>query len=631
MSFNDGTFTSVTQRALNLFHACGFYGHSAIIKTDAISSSGGIPQDYISEDILLAVVMWLKGFRTTHKEYLMFGKGRETSFHAILVPFAKWATGSSEIALGRIIPQVLRSKQLHYAQKIMLMFGFSFYYHIPFVLFINFLYLWLMIYWGVNAFMSIPFPFIFVLMGLIFNQSITSMGMVYLIERYSLWKSLREYINLVGKNFFLYTAAIPTYAFGFIKGLKGKVKFAISKKGWNLGHIPFETIWGKERIHLNAILVTTLIVIPMLFSLIALGVVPLWVSSFIAFVPLLTVIVLYSVGVIGLGLGIKSLKVLRDEIVPEGDFARVSAIKIQIIFSIGLVAFLGVGFIMWGILFSSLASKMLFLLSILYICPPLSYILIPILAHSQSVSIFKEIVTSKLWNYFLIPLISASCLIGASLMLLRITEIKAEAIIYLPFGIIFLIGWVLLKWKLSGYKSLDKWMKKNVLSYKKSSIILKSNLQDDIYFSHQEFIRFEKDKRITKLLQILLILLLVTTSIIFILYVLSEFKRGFYSPWLWLITTVEIISCLLLNIVSTAKERNYLRDLINKINRKDLCGLSENAEFINDIWQKISLRYKNILIEVYDDEERAKEALVNYLSSWIAKLGYNSSAFKGTF
>ncbi|RKX92658.1 MAG: hypothetical protein DRP84_09690 [Spirochaetes bacterium] len=623
ISFNDETFTSITQRVLNLFGACGFYGHSAIIKTDVISSSGGIPQDYVSEDIMLAIAMWLKGFRTTHKEYLMFGKGRETSFYTALVPFIKWATGASEIALGRITPCLLQSKQLHYAQKIMLMFGFSFYYHIPFVLLINFLYLWLMVCWGVNAFMSMPFPYIFTILGLMFNQSIASMSIAYLIERYGFWKSLRVYINLVGKNFLLYTAAIPTYALGFIRGLKGKIKLAISSKGWNLGHIPFKTIWGKERIHLNAILVTTLIVIPILFVLATLEVVPFWISPFIAFVPLLTVTILYGIGVIGSRLGLKFLEPLRDEIVPEGDFTKISAIKTQIIFSIGLIAFLGIGLIMWGVLFSSLASKILFLLSILYICPPLSYILVPILAHSQPLLIFKEITISKLWNYFIIPLISVFCLIGIGLTSLKIIEVTTEVIMYLSFGIITLSGWILLKWRLSAYDLLDRWMRKNVPSYKKSSTILKSDLQDNIYFSHQELMGFEKDKRMSRLLRILLILLATTIPIVFMLYVLSEFEKGFYSSWLWLIIAVEIISYLSLSLVNAIKEKNYLKDLIDKIDKGDLYKLNEDPEFIDNIWQRLNLRYKDVLIEIYNDEKRAKEVLANYLSSMITMLGYD--------
>ena len=610
IGFNDGTFTSVTQRAMDLFQFCGFYGHSAIIKTDVISSSAGIPQDYVSEDILLAIAAWLKGFRTTHKEYLMFGKGRETFFYSSLVPFGKWAVGSSEVGLGRIVLRILRSKQLHYPQKIMLMFGFSFYYHIPLVLFINFLYLLLMVCWGVNAFMTVPFPFMFVILGLMFNQAITSMGVVYLIEQYNLVKALGVYVNLVMKNFLLYTAAIPTYIVGFIKGLKGKIKMEISSKGWNLNHVPFKTIWGKERLHFKALLVTSFIGIPLLFGLVALEVVPFWISPFIAFIPFFVVFIMYGIGVIGSRLGIKPLRALRDEIVPQGDFARVSAVKMQIMFSIGLIAFLGVGFIMWGIIFSSLASKMLFLLSILYISPPLSYLFVPLLAHSQAVGIFKEITLSKLWNYFLVPLVFISCVASIYLMFLRIIPFDAEAVMYLCFGVIFLITWSLLKWRLSGYAFLHKWIKRNMPFYRRYPTVSKLDLQDDIYFKHQEFIRLANDKeKIAPSLRFLKTLLAITILAFSLLYVLSEFERGFYSPWLWLVVAIEIIICFALNIKSTSAERVYLADLIKVIKANDLDGLGN----IDHIWQRLSKRYRDNLVGVYNNEVQAKQALKGYL------------------
>jgi hypothetical protein len=617
IKFNEETFTSVTQRTLNLFDACGFYGHSALIRTDVITACGGIPQDYISEDILMSVRFWLKGYKSTHKEYLMFGKGRETSFYSALVPFSKWSIGSSNLALGRIQTDILNSNVLHYAQKIMLMFGFSFFYHIPLVLFINLLYLWLVICWGVNAFMTVPFPFLFAIFGLLFNQSITTMGVVYLVENYRPQKVLTEYFKLVGKNYLLYTAAIPSYALGFIKGLKGKLKIAISSKGWNLQHVSLKDIWGDYRVILSSIIITTVIGIPLLFALIEIKLVPFIISPFIAFIPLALSTLLFSIGVLGSKFELRSFSQLRDELIPEGDLAKASAVKLQIIYAIGLIAFLGIGFIMWGIIFSSFASKLLFILSILYISPPLSYILIPILANSQPFAVFKEWTSSPLWNYVFIPLISLACIIGSLMALLHLSNIAAESLIYLAMGIIFLVEWFLLKWKLSGYECLKKWSTHNLKHLKNCNIALRSKIEDNIYFAHQQLLELERNKSLSGKIKNLLLLTLFFAVFIFFLYVLKEFNIGFYKPWLWAFVCGGILISEIMSVVATSQERRLLRGFLVNISSTDLQKLAENNEYIDVVWQKLPLFYRNTLVRTYDEDERAKKHLSAYILEYL--------------
>ncbi|MCK9555251.1 hypothetical protein M0R36_05490 [bacterium] len=613
IGFNDETFTTVTQRAMNIFHACGFYGHSAVIKTEAITCSGGFTQDYISEDILLAVLTWLKGLRTTHRQYIYFGKGREISFYSTLSPFAKWAAGASEVGLGRIMADVLSSPRIHFAQKFMLMFGFSFYYHLPLVLVINFIYMWFMVCWGVNAFMSVPFPFIFVILGLLFNQSITSMGLVYLIERFGVTGTPGEYLKLVAKNFFLYTAAIPSYALGFIKGLRGKFKPSISSKGWNLGHLSFRDIWGEDRIYFNIIFATTLIGVPLLFVLVSLESLPFWVSPFIALFPLAAVLMLYYLGKFGAWTGIGFLKVLRDDIVPEGDFSRVSAVKIQMIFSIGLTAFIGVGFVLWGVVFSSFASKLLFALSLIYLTPPVSYIFVPMLAHSQPFAIFKEVTESRLWNLLLIPLVYLGTVMTFILIAVNIIRLDLEVTVYLLLAVSFLAGWFLLKRKLSGYSSLNRWLKKNFADYKKGKAVYRSAVQDDIYFKHQELLRLPREKGYEKSIYILKIILLAGIPLVFFLDIISELGRGYYRQWFWYVIEVMIFACFFLNLKSTEKDRNLLKDLISVITFADINKINRENFQIENVWQKLGNNYREYLAGSYRSSDDAKKALLDFI------------------
>jgi hypothetical protein len=616
IKFNEETFTSVTQRTLNLFDACGFYGHSAIIRTGVITACGGIPQDYVSEDILMSTRFWLKGYKSTHKEYLMFGKGRETSFYSALVPFSKWSIGSSNLALGRIQIEILDSTVLHYAQKIMLMFGFSFFYHIPLVLFINLLYLWLVICWGVNAFMTVPFPFLFAIFGLLFNQSITTMGVVYLVENYRPQKVITEYFKLVGKNYLLYTAAIPSYALGFIKGLKGKLKIAISSKGWNLQHVSLKDIWGDYRTILSSITIATVIGIPLLFALVEIKLIPFIISPFIAFIPLALSILLYFIGTLGSRFNLRSFCRLRDELVPDGDLEKASAVKLQIIYAIGLIAFLAVGFIMWGIIFSSFASKLLFILSILYISPPLSYVLIPILANSQPFAVFKEWTSSHLWNYIFIPLITISCFIGTLVITFHISSIKAESFVYLGLAIIFLTQWFLLKWKLSGYEYLKNWSTSNLKHLKSCNIALRSKIEDNIYFAHQQLLELDVNKKFVRIINKLLAGVFVLCAFTFLLYVLNEFKIGFYRPWFWAFTACGILIIEVMGILITSRERKLLKGFLSSISSSDLHEFFSNQEYIDKIWQKLPLFYRNNLVRTYDEDERAKKYLSNYIYSY---------------
>jgi len=616
IGFNEETFVSVTQRILNMFHACGFYGHSAIIRTDMITAANGFPQDYISEDILLVTGFWQRGFRTTHKEYLMFGKGRETSYFTNLVPLTKWAMGSSDAAIGRVIRNILESPAIYVTQKFMLMFGFSFFYQTPLMFIINFLYLWLMICWGINGFMSIPYPIVFGILGLLFNQAITATGVAYLFERYGFRKSISAYLRLVAKNHFFYASVIPAYAFGFLVGLKGKAISIISPKGWNLEHMSLKAIWGDKRDILRASLMSTILGLPLAYTLVAMKLAPLWVSPLIPFLPFAVVAVMYVSGIFWKELGIPYLKNWRDELVPEGDIGRMSVIKIQMIYAIVLLVFTGVGLVMWGLIFSSLAVKALFMFSILYISTTLSFLIMPLFAHSQPIALFKEVTISKLWNYFIVPLFGASIIAGMASIASSPVTASPELVVYTLFGVPLLIGWGFLKWKLSGYHFLNKWLFSNVASYGSASIVRRTDLMDDLYFAHQEMMQADRpvELKYLRLLKKAKIIFVATLSITLLFYFASEFNARFYLPWLWFLVASEAAYLLALNVRHSRQDRICIRMFYGEVTMCDFNKLNENVRGVEDIWNKLGRDYKNKLIKVYDDEVRARKALINYMS-----------------
>ncbi|MFA5164672.1 MAG: glycoside hydrolase family 76 protein [Candidatus Omnitrophota bacterium] len=619
IGFNEETFVSVTQRTLNIFQACGFYGHSAIIKTDMITAACGLPQDYISEDILLATALWKKGLRTSHKEYLTFGKGRETSYFTSLVPLTKWAMGSSDAAIGRVMRGILDSRNVHVAQKFMLMFGFSFFYQTPLMFVINFLYLWLMICWGINGFMAVPYPIVFGILGLLFNQAITATGVAYLVEHYGFRKSFSAYMKLVAKNHFFYASVIPAYAFGFLAGLKGKAVFIISPKGWNLGHLPLKTIWGEKRAILKAALFSTMVGLPLAYLFVSTETVPLWISPFIPFLPFAVVAAMYLAGLRWKETGLGFLKDWRDEIVPDGDIRKMSVIKLQMIYAMVLLVFTGVGFVMWGLIFSSLAVKALFIFSVLYISTTLSFIIMPLFAHSQPVALFKEITISKFWNYAVIPMLLASIVLGAVSIMSSPATASPESVVYTLLGISMLVGWALLKWKLSGYARLDRWLRQNLAGYASSSPVRKADLMDDIYFAHQELIQSDRQEELkySRKAGKAKAVFVFTLSAALLMYFTSEFYPRFFSNWIWIVIAIEAVYLLILNVEHTKGDRIYLGKLFSEIMINDFNRLNENVRAMEDIWKKLDRIYKAKLIRTYEDEVRAKRAMTVYMSRCI--------------
>ncbi len=619
IGFNEETFVSVTQRTLNIFQACGFYGHSAIIRTDMITAAGGFPQDYISEDILLATSLWKKGFRTAHKEYLLFGKGRETSYFTSLVPLTKWAMGSSDAAIGRVIPGILDSEKLHVAQKFMLMFGFSFFYQTPLMFIINFLYLWLMICWGINGFMAVPYPIVFGILGLLFNQSITATGIAYLLEHFGFRKSFSAYLRLVAKNHFFYASVIPAYAFGFLAGLKGKAIFIISPKGWNLGHLPLKIIWGEKRDILKASMFSTIIGLPLAYVAVATKSMPLWLSPFIPFLPFAIVALMYTAGVKWNKIGIPYLKNWRDEVVPDGDIGKMSVIKLQMIYAVVLLVFTGVGFVMWGLIFSSLAVKALFIFSALYISTTLSFIIMPLFAHSQPIALFKELTISRFWNFVIMPLLFVCVVLGISSIASGPATASPESVVYTLLGISSLIGWALLKWKLSGYTRLNKWLKNNLQGYPAASSVQKSDLMDDMYFSHQELIQSDRQAEIryNRVLGKVKAVFIFTILLTLLLYFASEFNAKCYSHWLWVFVVLEAAYMLILNVEHTSDDRVYLGKFYSSVIINDFNRLNENVRAMEDIWKKLDRAYKAKLVRIYEDEVRAKKAVTIYMSRCI--------------
>ena len=272
-------------------------------RTEALKEFGTLPPDYVSEDITLAIKIWLKenkAYHISHREYLQVGKGREVSVQGGAVPFQKFASGSAELAIGRQLTRLMQSNDFEWYQKFMLFFTLSFFTRKPVVLLAIPVYIVSLIFIGVSGFGAFPLEITFAFLGIWFSQMIsfpgvgqaqlergvikgflyylgiipttalaalafywltatepyswalvgmitalsTFIGVITLLKRgYHLRRGIEattsRFFGLVPRLVLVFLTYIPTYAVGLFKGLAGSARFNISPKGWELGRVEF--------------------------------------------------------------------------------------------------------------------------------------------------------------------------------------------------------------------------------------------------------------------------------------------------------------------------------------------------------------------------------------------------------
>jgi hypothetical protein len=216
-------------------------------------------------------------------------------------------------------------------------------------------------------------------------------------------------------------------------------------------------------------------------------------------------------------------------------------------------------------------------------------------------------------------MLAASVMLGIVSIVSGPATASPESLVYTLLGILMLIGWALLKWKLSGYARLDKWFKQNLPSYNKVSPAQKADFLDDVYFAHQELIQGDRlaELKYNRTLVRAKAVYISTLVITLLLYFISEFDHRFYSNWIWVIAAIESVYMLILNVEHTSDDRVYLGKLCNEVMIHDFNRLNENVRAMEDIWNKLDRGYKSKLVRVYEDEFRAKKAMINYMSRCI--------------
>ncbi len=236
MAYGTGDRIWVTsiQRVLGRFRAMGFYGHAAIITTKILKQGGVIPPDYVSEDLMLAIKAWLKDAKGAHREYLQFGKARQVDFIQAVVPFMKFTSGAFEMAVGRQIYRLLRSKRFPWWSKMMLVFTLGFYFKKPAVTFLIPIYLTTILFLGASGFVAFPTITLFGLFGIIISQVITLATLYQLYIEKGGVKGILHFAKIYPSLVMQFVTFVPFYYAGSRQGLKGASEFISTGKEWFL-------------------------------------------------------------------------------------------------------------------------------------------------------------------------------------------------------------------------------------------------------------------------------------------------------------------------------------------------------------------------------------------------------------
>ena len=159
--------------------ALSFYGHGAFFRTELLKEFNTLPPDYVSEDIMLAIQVWLKenkSYYISQSEYLQVGKGREVSLQGGAVPFQKFAAGGAELGIGRQLKRLFDSNDFNWYQKLMLFFTLGFFIRKPIILITLPIYLVTVLFLGISGFAAFPLELSLAFLGIWFSQMISFTG-----------------------------------------------------------------------------------------------------------------------------------------------------------------------------------------------------------------------------------------------------------------------------------------------------------------------------------------------------------------------------------------------------------------------------------------------------------------------
>ncbi|HNX82578.1 MAG TPA: hypothetical protein PKL77_10595, partial [Candidatus Omnitrophota bacterium] len=237
IAFADRTWSTISQRNLNMFGAEGFYGHSGIIPLSVIRDYAPLQGDYVSEDIALPMKFWGmgKGYKTKHIEYLEFGKARDVNFHGPAAAHFKYPAGSMEVWTGRVGHNFMGNRNVYSWQKYKTAMTFGFLNRKPLVFLTIVWYIVSVMLLGVSYNINIPHEVFFGLFAVYISQVITVPGILQeMLEK----GSIRGLFNMFGM-------ILPTIGAAIVAVIYKGAVIVLPFVSMNIGVVPcIAVLWA---------------------------------------------------------------------------------------------------------------------------------------------------------------------------------------------------------------------------------------------------------------------------------------------------------------------------------------------------------------------------------------------------
>ncbi|NQU73985.1 MAG: NUDIX domain-containing protein, partial [Candidatus Omnitrophica bacterium] len=231
-----GSFWRNELRAKGGIGFVGFYGHNGLLRTEFLRNLEGPQSDYVSEDLMIALLFRYHGADVMHRDYLELGEGIENTLGQYTFPTTrKWSQGTMEILLGRGYKNFFWSGGIPLTEKLDARYGIGFYKDMnrlaPYGIVLFTLSAILL---GINAFSILPA--LMGIVGMLMSVSINLVMIVYLWEKMGLLKGIGNFTANFPKRFLFWTPLIPNQATGVEIGLAEKAEYITSRKGHGLWH-----------------------------------------------------------------------------------------------------------------------------------------------------------------------------------------------------------------------------------------------------------------------------------------------------------------------------------------------------------------------------------------------------------
>jgi len=223
-------------RFYNWVSTLGFYG-KGIIRFRAFLKYEGLQDDYVSEDIITAFVMMLRGLTVKYIDYVHCLWRSPLTVMAALVPLSKYAAGAVEFFMRKQFKRLMRSPYISWHKKLGLLSAASHHFRKPWVtisivavvvlclLVNNFIY-------PLNPFLGLPFGLVFVLSAVLITMAINLFTTLYYTEEKACtFQGITEAIKRIIIGFPFYVLLIPFYVVrGISRGVKGQPTFITTSK-----------------------------------------------------------------------------------------------------------------------------------------------------------------------------------------------------------------------------------------------------------------------------------------------------------------------------------------------------------------------------------------------------------------